>query len=220
MHPFKPLSLLTLPPLINCSLNTCKLAPVLQLQQCPTPWVESRCAGRSQFNTKSSRASHSSAQLSGIAYKVGAAFSGKGWRLPSKKDTFSFDPSGQTSDKEPFTGRPGSGQDAFFISNVGNGSSTAFGVADGVGGWIQSGIDPAHFSHGLCRYLVKNAKDSQDGLGAQQLLERAFQDVVSDKKITGGGSTACVAVGDSFGYLEVAKYGTSLALHSDPYHKD
>ncbi|KAL8904223.1 MAG: hypothetical protein Q9207_003411 [Kuettlingeria erythrocarpa] len=225
MHPFKPLGLLTLPPLINCSLNTCKLAPVLQLQQCPTPWVESRCAGRSQFNIQSSRASHNPAKSSSITYKVGAAFSGKGWRLPSKKDTFSFDPSGQVADQQPFTGRPASGQDAFFISNVGNGSSTAFGVADGVGGWIQSGIDPAHFSHGLCRSLVKNAKNSQDdGLGAQELLERAFQDVVADKKITGGGSTACVAIGDSFGYLEVANLGDSgfvqLRLNAVHYYSN
>lgn len=206
MHPLKPLGLLTLPPLIHGSLNTCRLVPVLQLQQCPTPWVESRCAGRSQFNVPSSRASHTSAKSSSITYKVGAAFSGKGWSFAGKKNTFSFDPSGQPPDQQPFTGRPTSGQDAFFISNVGNGSSTAFGVADGVGGWVQSGIDPADFSHGLCRYLVENARDSPaDRLGPRELLERGFQDVVSDVEITGGGSTACVAVGDSFGYLEVAK---------------
>jgi len=32
------------------------------------------------------------------------------------------------------------GEDAFFISQQG---STAFGVADGVGGWANSGINPA-----------------------------------------------------------------------------
>ena len=32
------------------------------------------------------------------------------------------------------------GEDAYFISSVGGG---AFGVADGVGGWQESGINPA-----------------------------------------------------------------------------
>ena len=32
------------------------------------------------------------------------------------------------------------GEDAFFISQE---RSTAFGVADGVGGWVKSGINPA-----------------------------------------------------------------------------
>ncbi|KAL8752107.1 MAG: hypothetical protein Q9184_005840 [Pyrenodesmia sp. 2 TL-2023] len=170
--------------------------------------------------------SHSLAKSSSITYNVGAAFAGKDWNFAGKKNTFSFDPSGQSTDQQPFTGRPTSGQDAFFISNVGNGSSTAFGVADGVGGWVQSGIDPADFSHGLCRYLVKNAKDSpgNDRLGARELLERGFQDVVSDEKITGGGSTACVAVGDSFGYLEVANLGDSgfvqLRLNAVHYYSN
>ena len=40
------------------------------------------------------------------------------------------------------------GEDAFFISQQG---STAFGVADGVGGWVTSGINPAgeEFEHTL-----------------------------------------------------------------------
>lgn len=32
------------------------------------------------------------------------------------------------------------GEDAFFVSDVGGG---AFGIADGVGGWQESGINPA-----------------------------------------------------------------------------
>lgn len=40
------------------------------------------------------------------------------------------------------------GEDAFFISQQG---STAFGVADGVGGWVNSGINPAEYSKTLMR---------------------------------------------------------------------
>ena len=32
------------------------------------------------------------------------------------------------------------GEDAFFVSDVGGG---AFGIADGVGGWQESGVNPA-----------------------------------------------------------------------------
>ncbi|KAL0041824.1 hypothetical protein WJX79_005687 [Trebouxia sp. C0005] len=40
------------------------------------------------------------------------------------------------------------GEDAFFISQE---RSTAFGVADGVGGWVNSGINPAEYSKTLMR---------------------------------------------------------------------
>ncbi|KAL0047610.1 hypothetical protein WJX82_007709 [Trebouxia sp. C0006] len=40
------------------------------------------------------------------------------------------------------------GEDAFFISQE---RSTAFGVADGVGGWVKSGINPAEYSKTLMR---------------------------------------------------------------------
>ncbi|KAK9815581.1 hypothetical protein WJX72_006209 [[Myrmecia] bisecta] len=40
------------------------------------------------------------------------------------------------------------GEDAYFVSQVGGG---AFGVADGVGGWADSGINPAEYSRQLMR---------------------------------------------------------------------
>lgn len=207
MLPLKPLGLLTLPPFIHASLGTCRITPVLQYQQCPAQWADFRSVSRSPLNGQSSRTSHTSSKPSGIVYKVGAAFVGKGRSFNAKDNVFSYDPSQHSSDKQPFTGRPASGQDAFFASNVGNGSSMAFGVADGVGGWIDSGIDSAHFSHGLCRYLANNAQGyrGENSLSARELLERGYQDVVADENITGGGTTACVAVGDSLGFLEVAK---------------
>ncbi|KAL8772279.1 MAG: hypothetical protein Q9209_002491 [Squamulea sp. 1 TL-2023] len=144
--------------------------------------------------------------------EIGSAFSAKGRKFNTRQDLFSFDLSRQSSEKQPFTGRPASGQDAFFISGIGGGNSVAFGVADGVGGWDASGIDSADFSHALCRYLAKNAKENSEEqrLGARDLLSQAFTDVVADQKISGGGSTACVAVGNSTGHLEIAKRTRSL----------
>lgn len=86
----------------------------------------------------------------------------------------------------------------------------AFGVADGVGGWSDSGIDSAHFSHGLCQRMIEVAENANTStektLGAQKLLQKGYDAVVADETIAGGGSTACIAVGRDNGNLEVAKY--------------
>lgn len=106
------------------------------------------------------------------------------------------------------TGRPVSGQDAFFASRIGNSGNIALGVADGVGGWADSGIDSAHVSHGLCRYMGKSAREmgnDADKLSARNLLQKGYDRVVADRHIPGGGTTACVAIARNDGYLEVAK---------------
>lgn len=95
------------------------------------------------------------------------------------------------------------------MSRVGNSSNVAFGVADGVGGWADQGIDPADFSHGLCQCMAKVARklhssDKKD-LWPQYILDNAYQEIVREGKIDGGGSTACVATGDEEGNLKVAK---------------
>ena len=207
MHHLKTFGLLSLSPAVHSSSSSvCRFLPSLQYQQCPAPWTEPRSAGRSYSNIHSFRPNHTSASSSDINYRIGAAFSAKDRKFNTKQDLYSFNPAHQPSQQQPFTGRPASGQDAFFISNVGNSSSVAFGVADGVGGWVNSGVDPAEFSHGLCRYLTQNARDNrEERLGARELLEQGYKDVVADEEITAGGSTACVAVGDASGNLQVAK---------------
>ena len=141
-----------------------------------------------------------------FSFRIGAAFSGKITPFNPEKDFFSFDPATKHNGLKP--GRQRSGQDAFFVSKVGNGSNVAFGVADGVGGWIDSGIDSAHFSRGLCRYMAEVARgfdDSSNKIRAEALLQKGYEGTVDDKSIVGGGSTACVAVTSSDGHIEVAK---------------
>ena len=79
-----------------------------------------------------------------------------------------------------------------------------------MGGWEASGVDPAHFSHGLCGYMEARARDVRAGTEGQitpgELLEAGYADLVADPSVTAGGSTACVAVGRRNGVLEVAKY--------------
>lgn len=125
------------------------------------------------------------------------------------------------------TGRPGSGQDAFFTSRVGDSSHVAFGVADGVGGWSDSGIDSAHFSHGLCRYMAKSAREAgepAETFTVRELLQKGYDGVVADRTIPGGGSTACVAVAGNNGNLEVANLGDSgfvqLRLNAVHYYSN
>lgn len=107
--------------------------------------------------------------------------------------------------------RPESGEDAFFVSKVGQTSSgvVAFGVADGVGGWTESRVDPADFSHGLCSYMAQTALGwdmEADTLHAKNLLQKGYDLLVEDPSIQAGGSTASVGVAQTDGRVELAKY--------------
>lgn len=204
----KTLSILSLSPVLPCS--ACGNGPFLAQQA-----LHLQCLPDSAPNGypigSGKRWSSTSSSSPSFAYRIGASFTAKGRRFNPKEDTFAFDP---TSDKEPYTGRPNSGQDAFFVNNAGplgkNGDrkKVAFGVADGVGGWIESGIDSAHFSHGLSRSMARLAKDTftlDPANDPQDLLLQAYDEVVREGQIDGGGSTACVAMGDEDGSLSVAK---------------
>lgn len=208
MRPLQTLSLLGISPIVQCS--ACRSAPFLSQQD-----LRAQCSPSSGFNAGSwrkpfgqTRVSSTNSSSSGFTYRIAASFSGKGRRFNSKVDTYAYSPELEVLEG-PFTGRPSSGQDAFFASRIGNGSSTAFGVADGVGGWSDSGFDSAHFSHGLCQWMARTAETTGDAegkkLGPRQLLETAYTGIVADKIIEGGGSTACVAVGREDGNLTVAK---------------
>ena len=207
MRPLKTLSLLSLSP-VYCS--TCRNPSVIFQQalrlQCPSGLLPD-----SYPTVSSKRLSSTSVTRPNISYRIGAAFSAKGRRFNPKEDTFSFDPS---REENTYTGRPNSGQDAFFVSRIGatnrlnEPTQIAFGVTDGVGGWADSGIDSADFSHGLCHWMSQVAKNesNQDHRNMpQSLLQKAYEEVVREGKIIGGGSTACVAIGAKDGSLSVAK---------------
>ncbi|EAU38728.1 conserved hypothetical protein [Aspergillus terreus NIH2624] len=94
--------------------------------------------------------------------------------------------------------RPDSGEDAFFVSRIGhqnNPGAVAFAVADGVGGWAESRVDPADFSHALCSYMAQSALDwdaPAEQLRPKQILQSGYDQVVADESIRAGGSTASV----------------------------
>ncbi|KAK2672294.1 PPM-type phosphatase domain [Fusarium oxysporum f. sp. vasinfectum] len=108
---------------------------------------------------------------------------------------------------------PESGHDAFFVSRINDSGSVAFGVADGVGGWVDSGVDPADFSHGFCDYMALAAHEHQTNSGppltARQLMQKGYEAICNDNSLRAGGSTACVAIAGADGNLDVANLGDS-----------
>lgn len=75
---------------------------------------------------------------------------------------------------------------------------------------MDVGIDPAEFSWRLCRYMAGLAVDLgwlDDGrLSPRRLLEEGYDYLCRDRNIIAGGSTACVAVAQQTGIVEVAKW--------------
>lgn len=118
--------------------------------------------------------------------------------------------------------KPDSGEDAFFMATIGGSQHhVAFGVADGVGGWQDQGIDPSDFSHGLCGIMAGSAylhEGVEEGnmLKPKDLLQTAYDAVIANPRILAGGSTASLGVLDGEGELEVANLGDSGYLILQP----
>ena len=161
---------------------------------------------------QASRPSHASSKFT---YGIAASFTAKDHRYNPETNVFNFNPynhiRARRKDKRT---RPDSGQDAFFISRVGESSDVALGVADGVGGWIDSGVDPADFAHGFCDYMAHaaytyRASEGDAPLNARSLMQRGYEDICKDESVRAGGSTACVGIAKGDGTLEVANLGDS-----------
>ncbi|KAL3448945.1 phosphatase 2C-like domain-containing protein [Aspergillus insuetus] len=160
-----------------------------------------------------------------ISYRVAASASGKGRPFTPARNAYNFNPDlhealGVAVDTQNPVAkrkrRPDSGEDAFFVSRVGRSgspdSSIAFAVADGVGGWAESRVDPADFSHALCGYMAESAlawDQPPDQLRAKSLLQTGYDMVVADESVPAGGSTASVGIGLEDGRVELANLGDS-----------
>ncbi|KIH86701.1 protein phosphatase 2C [Sporothrix brasiliensis 5110] len=184
------------------------------------------------------QAQASSARRSIFSYSVAASYIAKDRPFDPNTHVFHFNPYNRlqqntsTQKKKP-SQRPESGQDAFFVSRVGDTGTVALAVADGVGGWMDSGVDPADFSHGLTEYMAAAAYEHGKPLGqgqkqqtksagqgastptlsARRLLEIGYQAVRHDRSIEAGGSTAIVGLLSPDGELEVANLGDSGYIH-------
>ncbi|KAH9888246.1 protein serine/threonine phosphatase 2C [Xylariomycetidae sp. FL2044] len=182
----------------------------------PSPASRSRIEHNRSFSVQPVLRLQETHTMRKFTYHVAASFSAKYNNFDPTANIFHFSPYNriQTEKKRPKSKRPASGQDAFFISRVGDTNAVAFGVADGVGGWEESGVDPADFSHSFCDYMASAAyehrpENSDSPLTARGLMQRGYDDVCKDKTINAGGSTASVAIAREDGILDVANLGDS-----------
>ncbi|OPB41449.1 Protein phosphatase 2C-like protein [Trichoderma guizhouense] len=161
-----------------------------------------------------------------FSYHIAASFIAKDRPYDPSTHVFHFNPYNriQPPRHRRKSSRPESGHDAFFVSRVNESGSVAFGVADGVGGWVDSGVDPADFSHGFCDYMAAAAYEypstSDKPLTARKLMQMGYDAVCKDANVPAGGSTACVAIARPGGVLDVANLGDSgfLQLRLNAVH--
>eukprot|EP00198_Chlamydomonas_reinhardtii_P008181 XP_001697518.1 predicted protein [Chlamydomonas reinhardtii] len=93
------------------------------------------------------------------------------------------------------------GEDAYFISRVGLGG---VGVADGVSGWADEGIDPAEYPRTLMRYATDAYEAARGKLSAQDIIRYAQY-----RTYLKGSSTVCLALMKPNKQLEIANVGDS-----------
>lgn len=161
-----------------------------------------------------------------FTYRLAASFCGKqhGFNPSAMFYTFSSATNTRRLSGQPLEkhlarpkARIPSGQDACFVGPLGD-SGVALGLADGVGGWADQGIDPSDFSHGLCERMASEAAKFGQGKGKglaemawpadlpRQILQNAYDGLAEDDSVKGGGSTACLGVVDWWGRFTAAKY--------------
>ncbi|KAG0130999.1 phosphatase 2C-like domain-containing protein [Tuber indicum] len=156
-----------------------------------------------------------------FTYRISAAYSAKQERFSPRTNMFHYNPYNKVLDTAKRKSRPDAGQDAFFVSGINDTGAIATGVADGVGGYIESGIDSADFSHTLCERIATAAHQSPtDNIGARYLMSVGYQKILEEDVIAGGASTACVGVAKADGRLNVANLGDSgfLILRQGKIH--
>ncbi|KAG0462498.1 hypothetical protein HPP92_020974 [Vanilla planifolia] len=86
------------------------------------------------------------------------------------------------------------GEDAHFISN-----EHAIGVADGVGGWADLGIDSGHYARELMSHSVSAIEEEPKGsIDPARVLEKAYFSTKAR-----GSSTACIIALTNQGILQI-----------------
>lgn len=150
-----------------------------------------------------------------FTYSIASSFIAKDRPYDPSTHVFHFNPYNRISPPRHRrkSSRPDSGHDAFFVSRVHDSGAVAFGVADGVGGWVDSGVDPADFSHGFCDFMAAAAYEHDPStpptLTARRLMQLGYDATCADESLKAGGSTACVAIASPDGVLDVANLGDS-----------
>lgn len=81
----------------------------------------------------------------------------------------------------------GAGHDWFFVEKHDGEVGVVLGIADGVGGWEDSGVDPSHFSQALMYYCAEAVRGTKAGeTGPRDVLEEGFVGVTGEKGVLAG----------------------------------
>ncbi|KAJ7833470.1 phosphatase 2C-like domain-containing protein [Mycena leptocephala] len=122
------------------------------------------------------------------------------------------------------------GEDFFFHVDMKNKSGVALGVADGVTGWLESGVDPSLFSQALMFHAHRYSRSAWAGepevdpaldyeereqvegweLTPYECMDLAYGGVLREKLVEAGSSTACIiTLNSANGLLRAANLGDS-----------
>ncbi|KAF7331750.1 hypothetical protein MKEN_00054800 [Mycena kentingensis (nom. inval.)] len=122
------------------------------------------------------------------------------------------------------------GEDFYFYNSMRNKSGVCFGVADGVTGWLESGVDPALFAQALMFHSHRYSRSAWAGepeinpeldyeereqvegweLTPYECLDLAYGGVLREKFVEAGSSTACIiSLNAQNGLLQSANLGDS-----------
>ncbi|KAJ7063297.1 phosphatase 2C-like domain-containing protein [Mycena amicta] len=100
------------------------------------------------------------------------------------------------------TSPSGPGEDFLFTREHDHG--VVFGVADGVGGWSDRGVDPAAFSQALLYY----ADQQPPTASPSECMQSAHHSLLADNRVDVG-ATACFLSFNTSGLLKTANLGDS-----------
>lgn len=208
-------------------LSTCATAGTLARMVAPSGTVRPVMPARACVPLRSA---HSSATTEPVKPKIVTAYSfaakpretetknEKGETVPPRELSGKIDPESDVGKWRATMLEGGdAGEDALMLAKTADFANVLLGVADGVGGWTENGIDPAHFSNALLYYATQYAKLLGRLPSPTEALEHAFEKVNEDPSIEAGSSTACLVQMDMVqGKLRSANLGDSGYVHLRP----
>jgi protein phosphatase PTC7 len=84
------------------------------------------------------------------------------------------------------------------------------GIADGVGGWGDIGVDPSQFAWELMNNAQGTALKQEQEIDPQVVLDNAYKTLVSEGNVEAGSSTACILSVDKVsGIIKSSNLGDS-----------
>ncbi|KAI9138327.1 hypothetical protein BKA69DRAFT_1031522, partial [Paraphysoderma sedebokerense] len=110
------------------------------------------------------------------------------------------------------------GEDGFYISRKRD--AIFLGLADGVGGWSNRGVDPRFFSWGLMNFCQKATQSAKAPI---DILKKGYNDLLRSNLVNKGSSTVALLKFDkSNAKLSTTWMGDSLYMiirDGEIYHK-